>query len=54
MREIALANRVADSLLESKVNSLIKKYADVQSAFHLVKVKTVRSNLFRELVNLHY
>jgi hypothetical protein len=47
MREITLAHKVADSLLESKVNTLIKKNADIQGAFHLVKVKTVSLLLFR-------
>ena len=51
MREIILAHKVADSLLESKVNTLIKKNADIQGAFHLVKVKTVIILLFRESVN---
>lgn len=52
MREIILAHKVADSLLESKVNSLIKKYSDIQGAFHLVKIKTVISVLFRASANL--
>jgi hypothetical protein len=47
MREIILAHKVADSLLESKVNSLIKKYSFTQGAFHIVKVKTVILILFR-------
>lgn len=41
MREIILVHKVADSLLEGKVNSLIQKYSDIQEAFHLVKIKTV-------------
>lgn len=41
MREIMLAHKVADSMLEGKVNTLIKKYSDIQGAFHLVKIKTV-------------
>ena len=48
MREIILAHKVADSLLESKVNTLIKKYSDIQGAFHIVKIKTVIIYLFRE------
>lgn len=46
MRDIILAHKVADSLLELKVNNLIKKYSDIQSAFHLVKLKTVPLLLF--------
>ena len=53
MKEITLAHKVADNLLESKVNTLIKKNADIQGAFHLVKVKTVIILLFRVLVSLN-
>ena len=42
MREIILAHKVADSMLESKVNTLIKKNSDIQGAFHIVKIKTVQ------------
>jgi hypothetical protein len=52
MREIILAHKVADSLLESKVTTLIKRYAETQGAFHLVKVKTVTIPLSRASVNL--
>jgi hypothetical protein len=41
MREIILAHRVADSLLEGKVAALLQQYAHVQAAFHLVKLRTV-------------
>jgi len=54
MREIILAHKVADSLLESKVSTLIKKYANIQSSFHLVKLKTVSFILFSVLANLSY
>lgn len=54
MREIILAHKVADSLLECKVNHLIKEYAEVQGAFHLVKIKTVSILLFSVLVNHNF
>jgi len=54
MREIILAHRVADSMLESKVSTLIKKYSDIQGAFHLVKIKTVRFMLFRVSASLSF
>ena len=41
MREILLAHRVADSLLEAKVTTLLKQNQDLQAAFHAIKLKTV-------------
>lgn len=54
MREIILAHRVADNLLEGKVSALLQQYAHVQSAFRLVKLRTVVIYLFRRLLNRNY
>lgn len=43
MRQIILAHKVADCLLEDKVAKLIQSYAHIQGAFHLVKAKTAIS-----------
>jgi hypothetical protein len=43
MRKITLAHKLADSLLEGKVNALIRNYAQVQAAFRLVRAKTAIS-----------
>lgn len=40
MRQITLASKVADCLLEDKVARLIESYSTVQGAFHLVRAKT--------------
>lgn len=40
MRQITLASKVADCLLEDKVARLIESYSTIQGAFHLVRAKT--------------
>jgi hypothetical protein len=40
MRQITLASKVADCLLEGKVARMIESNSIVQEAFHLVRAKT--------------
>ena len=44
-----MTNKVCDSILELKIFNLLKKYENVQDAFHAIKTKTVSN-----FINLEY